>query len=225
LAGDVSKIYKLGKENNNFYNSFSAVLLAKFGYLTAVILFSLIGLFNSQFDGRLFPILFFMFIFIAVCLSYLLFFNAKINTLFTQVVIKIIRRIGFKDKHIAKISNIITLCRTEFQFENIISNFILSFTVCMMGFIKTFLIIKDIGYFVSLADLFWVSGVSAIVSVLPLSIGGLGLTQLTMVNLLSLFNIPLESSLAITLISVASGLSFVLLGGMLELVDIITRKS
>jgi uncharacterized protein (TIRG00374 family) len=225
LMGDVSKAYKFGKENSDFYSSSAAVLLAKLGYFTSVVLFSLIGLFCSRFSGKLPFIFFFVSVLIGIYFLFLLIFNAKINSLITKGAGNLLWKFKVKEEHINKLSKIITQCRSKFNFEDILGNFILSSAVCTIGFIMTFLVIKDLGYLVSLSDLFWVSGISAVISVLPLSLGGLGLTQLTTVNLLGFLNIPLEPSFASTLISAALGLFFALFGGMLELIDTITRRS
>jgi hypothetical protein len=75
----------------------------------------------------------------------------------------------------------------------------------------------EIGIDLSIADWCWIFGLVSVAVLLPVSIGGIGLREGAFAGFLSLFNVPLDKALALSLAVFSVSLIAVLVGGLLEL--------
>lgn len=78
---------------------------------------------------------------------------------------------------------------------------------------------RDVGIDISTADWMWMAGVTAIVVLLPLSIGGVGLREGALVVMLAQFGVPGESALVLSLGAFGLSLLPALAGGLVDLAD------
>jgi hypothetical protein len=77
----------------------------------------------------------------------------------------------------------------------------------------------NFGFFISPLDFFWITGVSSLISHVPLNVAGFGLNQLTAVGVFGLLGIPTETALAYSFVGVFFGLITTVLGSVVTLWD------
>ena len=75
----------------------------------------------------------------------------------------------------------------------------------------------DSGIYLPLADWCWIFGFVSIAVLLPISVGGIGVREGAFAGALSLFNVPVEKSIALSMAVFTISLLGALIGGLLEL--------
>ena len=79
--------------------------------------------------------------------------------------------------------------------------------------------ISFLGYEFHIGDACWVSVIISIMQLLPISLGGLGVREVSLVGMLSLFNIPTEVAVATSFINYFSSIPGAFIGGILCLFE------
>jgi uncharacterized protein (TIRG00374 family) len=224
IAGDVVKTYKFGRAKQNMVNSVAAILLTKFTFFLSISFLCAIGLFFSDFNNT-YLLIFFILIFLIALFCSISFSNKRMARLFNLLLEKVPAKPRIFKNTANKILSVSLHGDFYFTTNQIIINILLSILLNFIGVLSFYLLLIKAGHIISLFDLLWANGATALVAIIPLSFGGLGLTQFTNVELLKFFNIPPETTLAISIISFVPGLFFVILGGLLDLHDnLITMK-
>jgi uncharacterized protein (TIRG00374 family) len=114
---------------------------------------------------------------------------------------------------------------TEFSIKELvqlISIGILSYFVGLASFI---FIARSTGIFISIFDLGWIRSVILLASYTPISIaGGLGIREVSLVVLFSLFGVDAEIALAFSLLLFTRTITLSLIGGIFELGETIQKR-
>ena len=94
-----------------------------------------------------------------------------------------------------------------------------------IGAVTITIIARDILPAVSLVDWCWIMGVTSILTLLPLSVGGLGIREAGFVGILYLLGFPREPAIAVSLIIYAIQMTGAITGAILNLISSKTVKA
>jgi uncharacterized protein (TIRG00374 family) len=219
IAGDVIKAYKLGREEKMLARSAGSVFLLKYLGLVVLSLFAFLGLLFTKYSMPLVFLVFFAAAFAGAVLVYVLFSSAKIK----NVILLKLKTFPAKAKIIKTISekliSVIENNLVSFPLKKIILHIIITGAASVVTALQGMVLFLNFGFFVSPLDFFWIGGVSAIIGLVPLTVAGLGLKQLSSVGLFGLLGISPETALAYSFAGVFFSLIIVLLCGAVTLYD------
>jgi uncharacterized protein (TIRG00374 family) len=225
IAGDGIKAYKLGKEKQNMVHSGISVILDKFLGFVVICVLAIIGLlFNKKGLPKVFLLVF------IVCLTGLmiLFFilkDKRIIIFFEKKLTEIKKKPKIIEALLRQIALFNQNKNTKFDFKAIIKNIAVGMLYQLIAVSSSMILAYGFGFYVSILDWFWINGFLSILFLLPITIGGLGLREGSLIQLLGLFSIPADIVLAFSLMSFFFQLMIVITGGMLELFSNIRKEA
>jgi glycosyltransferase 2 family protein len=218
IAGEAIKTYILGKKNNNLEGVAVSVAVDKItgfmglfiimigGLLATKILYSSIMLWSVI--GAFIAGIFFIF-----CL--------QINIIFKSVD-KFLYHI---ESNFPKLKKIVESLRKAFEAWNIYSKYELRILLSIfggilyqfMGVLLIFLFANNLHIYIPLVDWFWIVGLLSIALFLPITIGGIGVREGTIVGILGSLGVTQESALALSFAIFGIQIVTSLIGGVISL--------
>jgi uncharacterized membrane protein YbhN (UPF0104 family) len=95
----------------------------------------------------------------------------------------------------------------------------------LVGFASYIIIARSTGIAISIFDLGWIRSVILLAALLPFSFaGGVGIREVSLVVLLSLYNVDAEIALAFSILLFIRNIVLSLTGGLLELGEILRKR-
>lgn len=188
--GSLIKIFYF-KENTgkSSYKSFSSVLIDKFMDLASVFFIAFLG---TIFLSKIFYGLFFVVLLLIMCfalLFYILFSKKRtrffLGWIYRFLLPKNLKKLGKKSFN----AFYERLPKKRF----ILVNFILSLVAWLLIYFQGFVMAKAFGVKISFFEFISIDSIATIVSLIPVTISGLGTKELTLVGLFSFFNVPAEN--------------------------------
>ena len=192
------KAYLLGKEGKDYGQSGAAVMLDKLVGVIAVLLLGLVGVLCTRALG-----LGILVVFIVACILLIaLALSINISVLYTKAS-KLILWLSKKMKKLRKlfafVLGVLDNWRTFAKNKrllvfNIVYGLLYQLSILLTGALLT----HDLGAGFILMDWLWIHAVITIVLILPLSLGGLGVREVSMIGLLGLVGVAPEQALAVS---------------------------
>lgn len=104
--------------------------------------------------------------------------------------------------------------RFTFKTKIIFASILFGVAYQLFSVVVTMLIARDVGIMVSFYDWCWMLSLLSIALLLPITLGGLGLREATLVGLLALFSVPSEKALALSFVLFGIQIAVSALGGI-----------
>ena len=196
IGGDVIRAVGLSRYLSNVADSWVSILLSRFMGILAV--FPLVTLsLMIQGDGSInihpaYPMIIFI---LLMLLYYLLFLNSRVAKILTRI-------LGTRKNHL--LHKIYNLYQAINWFKNdyrvLIFGFILSFAFQIFGIIAIYIISLSLGYDIDFKYFFIIVPIIALITMIPLSINGMGVQDVGFVYFFSAVGISQEKAMAISLL-------------------------
>jgi glycosyltransferase 2 family protein len=209
VAGEAAKAYLLGKGNDEFNKIIASVFIDKITGIIGLLIVGVTGLFLTKQDippeFSVSIIIFFLFVIIIM-------FSIRVK-FFYNLVINILSKIGIKFNKLARYCNRIVeiinawkyyLTNSKILFQSMIYGIVYQ----LFGVITIYLLAQNLHISISLVDWFWILAMLSIALLPPISIGGIGVREGTLIGILGFLGTTRE--LAITLSFAIYGLQLIL---------------
>lgn len=163
-----------------------------------------------------------VFIFLLLVVSYYTLFNSRLHLLLARI----FQRLNIRDSWQSKLQKLFDALA---RYNGLSAGF--RFTLLLIGIIRQIVGVASIYIFalaldieISFYTLAWIRSVFTLLVMLPISVSGLGVRELTFVAILTQYGVPAGSALMLSLILFCSGLLFALVGGLYELMRVLPIK-
>jgi glycosyltransferase 2 family protein len=218
MAGEFAKAYHLGKGRSDAEHIAASVIVDKLVSLLGLLIVAVIGLVAS--NTRLPSELLFSFLLLILLLLGGLFalkipYVNKIIHLFLKKWVVLLPRF---ESVIFRVTLLLDAWGGYLtQPFRLIHAFVLAVFFQLICVFFVILLAQDLSIDISFANWCWIFGLVSIAVLLPISIGGIGVREGTFAGALSLFGVPLEKSIALSLAVFAISLVGAFIGGFLEI--------
>lgn len=222
LLGETTKIFLLSKERSSIAERMSAVLIDKFLNVIAMLLVGGIGIFISPNINNLNlqKGIVIGFIILVICLF--LIKNKKIMNLLLSSVSQIKLNGRIKDKLEEYLSIWIEYSCNN---KNIIKSGIWGIVYQMVIVSEYYVLSLGVGIEISYWDYCWVNAILTIILFLPISVGGLGIREVSLIGFLGLLNVSSEKAVSLSVLLLAIQVIRAFGGGILLLVGRRMKKN
>lgn len=226
VAGGVASLYKLTGKNSRAVEA--GALLVYFRMVNTLMIFA-IGLFGMAFDHHLSQpalrtVLGIVFVF--TILVFLPLFSARVANFFDPLLKWLVNRVGLKQKPKQIVISLwqAMATMTKLPKKTVAFAFGLAFSAHLIGVVMYWLISLILDIELSIFTLGWIVTFLTVVQLLPLSIGGLGVREVSIVYLLKYYTVPEPQALAFSLIVFSLVVVVGAFGGVLEGYDILNKR-
>ena len=224
LATEGVRAYLLGKGGGGYSRSGTAIVMDKIMSLVGMLLLGIIGLFFSNTLG--YGI---MYVFLFSCILLILILFSLHFSFFYSAVIEVLNYLAKKAIWLNKLVKhgiiLIDLWRDFSKNKQLmIKSFIYGLLFHLFGSVVGSLLSYGVGAEFNFFDWLWIHALSTFVLMIPISLGGLGIREGTLIGLLGMIAISPEQALAISFSFLALMLIQALTGVAIELVLIFKRK-
>lgn len=225
LFGEVSKIAALTKQNISLERAATSVVMDK---LTGLIGMIVIGTIGINFASISVPVYIVIFLLVSVALFLILLFTLQISFI-QKGINKFLVYLGVKSRKIYKItikfSEIINIWvdygkKRKIIIVSIGIGAINQLVAGLQCYIMTNYFVCNITFW----DVCWCMAALSIILLLPISFGGIGLREVSLVSIFALFLIPSEQSIIISFVLFLSQAVGGFFGGMLVFIDTLKIK-
>lgn len=225
IAGEIVKIYRLGKGRNDPEYIAASVIIDKLTGILGLLAVAFSGLLMSNYHFPL-GIIFNIFLFAIVILITLFFLKIP---LLHRAITNTLRKIGALWPQYDRFLSLLTrLFDVWEQFLADSFKLILVFSLSAIFQITCILIniflAQDLGIKIPFSEWCWIFGLISIAVMLPISIGGIGVREGAFAGILSLQGIPVEKSITLSLAVFGVSLIGAFIGGGVELFRVITSS-
>lgn len=219
IAGEVMKAYRLGKGSGQSEKVASSVLVDKVTGLIPVLLIGMVGIYGSSLDV---PELILVSMALVTAVGVLVLFMMRIDWIF-KASIALINKLRYVSRRMHKVWALMEMMLIAWRHYLhdrglIFKSLVAGLALHAPNVLIIYVIAKNIGVSVSLVDWLWVFSAVSVITIIPLSIGGIGIREGAFVGLLAFLNVPQEQALAISLVLLGIQLSGAVLGGVVELI-------
>lgn len=214
LFGEASKVMNLHKEKVADAEITASVIVDKITSFMAVFLIGIIGIINTQIALPKSFIIFFPIMYI-IMIGILLFPRIKFLDVFILYVIEKLSnmKISFNKNYISSIMSLYnTWKKYVFSKKIVIDSIILGVIIQGIGVFQQWGLSLKTGLSISIYEFMWIFPAISIVLLLPVSLGGLGVREISLVGFLSLFAVSKEEALVISIITLSSQIFSALIG-------------
>lgn len=216
MGGEVVKAYLISKNQDEQERFYISVFIDK---ITSLLGVNILFFWGIIFSDRRFPIEIIWATVIITFAILFLFFMTKVN-FFYQKAISILENLlkyGFLQSSIINLIKIVVVWnKYSKKTWELIQNASLGIIYQLTAVIMIYLIGQEMGLGISFIDWVWLVSLVAIVLFLPISLAGLGIREGSFIVLLSLFSIPNERAVALSLIFFSLQLIASAIGGVIE---------
>ena len=201
--GELSRAFYLSKKNLNLGKSLSSIFLDRLFDIISLVVLSFLGLifilskfyFTSIIEIFIIFIIVYSVVFIALTKKKITFIIAR--PFFNSIIPE-----KYKDKlKLAFDSFYDGLNLLKRRKMKLMVAFILSLADWLISFVQSYIILLAFGYNISYFNLIFIIPLSVLVTLIPISIAGLGTREATFIYLFSLFSIPPEISVSYSIAS------------------------
>jgi hypothetical protein len=221
MVGEVAKAYILGKNKQNAERIAASVFLDKITGFIASSIIGLIGIFFSNADKLLLRyIALLLLILLIICI--VLIFSVRIS-MFYQAVVKMLYLLKNRFNRITRILDLVLGVMNSWHIysNNIIVLFksvIFGLAYQILGIVICVILGKELGVNVAFVDWCWILGLLSVILLLPVTIGGLGIREGSLIGILSIFKVSNEKALALSFSLFGLQITLAIVGGALELI-------
>lgn len=215
LLGESSKIIMLSSEKGRLFQRVSAVLVDKVLNLFALLWLGALGIFiSTEYEGGIIKL-----ILGGTAVAATLVLLIGTNGYFCSEVENLIRKIPFI-KVRKNIEQFFDIWRGYVQDKkailiSIVCGFVYHLIInCIYCLLSTGLLIK-----ISFVDFYWINSLLTIILLLPISIGGLGIREATLVGMLGLLGIEEDMAFSFSILVLILQVMRAFIGGLLILFD------
>lgn len=226
LFGEASKVYTLRNENVDYESSTMSILIDKLTSLIALFLLSFVGIVFSEnkIINDIKTVCFICLIIFIIMLftPKIIFLDKLIKTVLNYLIIskiKIIKKIG---DFINKMYNAWIVCVSNYK--KTIYTILIGITCQLLCIVEQFIIINCLNINISFVDMMWIFPAVSILLLLPITVGGVGLRELSYATIFSSFGVGNELTLVFTTILFIVNIIIALLGGLFVLNDQLIKK-
>lgn len=226
LFGEASKIYTLRNENVDSENCTTSILIDKLTSLIALLLLSFVGiLFSENKIVNNIKIVYF----ICLIIFIIMLFTPKISILDKLIKKVLYHLINNNSKIIKKIGNFIKNMYNAWTFcvsnnKNTIYTILMGIICQLLCVAEQFIIINYLNIDISFVDIMWIFPTVSILLLIPITVGGIGLRELSYATIFSYFGVSNELTLVFTTILFIVNIIIAIVGGILVLEKQITKK-
>lgn len=225
LTGDISRVINVDKKNTTINDAIVSILIDKIIGFFAILSLCLIAIYYTSIASLKVFLLPSIILFIVLFLLCSLFYT-KFYEVITQFIISInIIEKSIFHKYLLNFKQILLIIKENIlHFKKLILNYILS-VIFQLLIVIPFVILNNLMELnLNIFDYLIISSVIQILIILPLSIGGLGLRDLSIISIMNLANISNENALIFSLIGYPIILFFVFIGGILIIMKPNTKE-
>jgi uncharacterized protein (TIRG00374 family) len=226
VAGGVASLYKLTGKNSRAVEA--GALLVYFRMVNTLMVFA-IGLFGMAFDQRLGqPALRqgLGIILVFCILGFLPLLSVRVANFFDPLLKWVLDRVGLMNKPKQLIISLwqSLTAMSRLPKRTVFFAFVLAFSAHIMGIVIYWLISSILDLELSIFTLGWIVTFLTVVQLLPLSIGGLGVREVSLVYLLKNYGTQEPQALAFSLILFSLVVVVGAVGGFLEGYDLLKKR-
>ncbi len=226
MAGDIVKAYRIGKGKVDAEHLATSVFIDKFCGLIGILCVSIIGIAIAKTE---IPVEISTALYVLALFFLIGFFTVKVAFVY-KLLIKILDQTAtFSPRFGTLVLRIVRVLEAWVWYLNyplkLFYVFIIAGIVQFICVWMNIILAADLGLNIQFSDWCWICGLVAMAVFLPFSIGGIGIREGAYVGLLSLFGVPVEKSIALSLAVFAISLLGALIGGLLELFRVVTSSS
>jgi uncharacterized protein (TIRG00374 family) len=226
VTGGVTSLYKLSKNKTRIAQA--GTLLAYFRIVNTLMIF-VTGLIGMMFDRRLTQPSLRTILGIALVLTSLMFLpllSSKVANIVERILGKILGKIRLRDKPRQIVLSFwqIISTMTKLPKTRVTLAFVLALLSQLCGVFLYWLIAIELKIGLSIFSLGWIRTFLTAVQMLPLSIGGLGMREISVVFLLREYGVQESKALAFSLILFSLMVITGILGALFESVDILSKR-
>lgn len=225
LASEAMKAYILGKEQKQLEKVSASVLVDKITGLIALMLLGSVGVILTQQQLSEYMVIFFIGgSLLMIMLLYL------INFTFAQNIInRILTYINKKSKKLEKVTSVITNLIDSWKefstnwlsiLSSIFLGLIFQFLACLMGVVFS----SAVGLDISLIDWFWIQAILSVALLLPITIGGIGVREGTLISVLCTLGATPEQAMVVSFGFFGQQIMRAVVGGIFEIIRNTKRK-
>lgn len=217
MGGEVVKAYLISKNQDQQERFYVSVFIDKLTSLMVIIVLFFAGI---VFSDRMFPIAIIWVTVVITVTILALFFMVRIN-LFYQKVTLILEKLLEYDRLHFSISRLIEIVTAWNKYSKktwkLIQSLSLGIIYQLIAVSMIYLIGRELGFGISFLNWIWLVSLVSIALFLPISLAGLGIREGSFVVLLSLFSVPNERAVALSLIFFSLQLIASAIGGITEI--------
>ena len=163
-----------------------------------------------------------IFIFFLLVVSYYVLFNPRFHSLLARIH----QRLTIRDSWQSKLQKLFDALA---RYKGLNAGFrlrllIIGITRQVVGIISIYVFALSLNIEINFYTLAWVRSAFTLLVMLPISISGLGVREVTFVSILTQYGVPAGSALMLSLILFCRNLLFSLVGGLYELMRILSLK-
>jgi uncharacterized protein (TIRG00374 family) len=218
LVSEAIKAYILGKQEQELEKVSASVVVDKIASLVALMLLGTGGLFlaRQNFEKDLFVV--FIGVTFLIILALFIINVPVVDRLLTAVLAFIHRKIRI----LGKITNMLLKakdCWREYSrdWKTIVKCVLLGGVFHLLSCLTALSFSNAVGADVAYIDWFWIYAIMSVVLLLPVTIGGIGLREGTLIGMLGLLDVPPEKALSISFGFFGFYIIRAVVGGVLEM--------
>lgn len=216
LLGETTKIFLLSKEQSSLSERVSAVVIDKFLNAIALIIVGSIGLFLSPNIQEVFLQRWLFVGLVIMVLGLLVLKNRNVLNLLEKCIVRVIKNEKWTRKGEKYLSTWIKYSNKNRELVisgiwGIVYQFVIALSYFVIGL--------GLGITVSFWDYCWINAMLTLILFLPISIGGLGIREATLIGFLGKLNVNAEKAVTLSVIILGIQLLRAAVGGVLLLCE------
>jgi len=222
ISGGAVKWYKLSKFGSKAdaaavvaFNRFLETLMI---VITGII-FSIPVIINTKYHNFIYLLLILL---VIILVTYFLILNDNFLNLLNKIVLKIPLPLKVKEAFSKLIISMNKFRKLTIK-ENI-QIFSLLFFYHILGFVVAYLLAISLNINLTFFDIAWMRAAINILTMLPISFAGLGVREVSLVFFMENYGVKPDTAIAYSLLIFFNALLISLIGGLLELINLLTDK-
>ncbi|MEO8146905.1 MAG: lysylphosphatidylglycerol synthase transmembrane domain-containing protein [Bacteroidia bacterium] len=217
ILGEGAKAYLLGKNKSDKGTVWMSVMLDK---VTGIIALFTLGLFGIIFTKQKLPVWLDFTLLLLICMSFLFLFLIRIKFIYSFLT-NLLNKLNVHFKKLNRVTSLlfkfmdawlIYTQKTKILFLSIATGIVGQ----TLSIIINMILAHAISIEVSFTDWCWIQAVVSIVILLPVTIGGIGLREGSLIGLLGLFSVSAETALALSFALFSLQIIRAIAGGILD---------
>ena len=219
IAGDGIKAYKLGKGKKNALHIGRSVIIDKILGFIVIIVLSLLGLACTEYDlpSALWIGFTAVFVFLLALMLFFLLFKNSIKGITVKLLNFIKNRFGFLSGILTKVLGMFESESEALNIKHLLYNILWGFVYQTVSVGLIMIIANGVNVSLSMLDWFWITGVLSLIILLPVTIGGIGLREGSLIQVFSYLKIAPEKALTISLVGFSFQIIVALIGALINM--------
>jgi uncharacterized protein (TIRG00374 family) len=224
LLGDGAKAYILSKDKIDTGKIWVSVFFDK---VTGIIGLLLVGIFGLILTNKSLPAWFILNFIISICICFIVLLLMRIG-FFYNLLKRLINNVNLRFNNNKVIEFLSKLIDAWFLLSK--KNKILLFSIFLgiiyqiLGILINMLLAREFGINVSFFDWCWIQAVVSVLLLLPLTIGGIGIREGSLIGFLGWFGVASEKALALSFSIFGLQILLAIAGGILDYKLVVRRR-